>query len=225
MPLVALVLILVAGEHDLLGIHDDDVVTHVDMRGVCRFVLTLEAHGDQRGKPADDETLGIDQHPLFLHLAGLGAVGLHLVGPRKWRSADRSDDRRARRVRSRCLRSAKRCTKVHPRVRHGVNWCRARPRSRGSSATRASSRRYLGAGQRNLRPATRELIQQNQRYIESGIRNTAYAVTYYLTAHPPVWRGHRCRWRARSSPTHRRNRAPLRRRRAGDRLARAGSRR
>src|SRR5262245_59924813 len=44
---VDLVRRLIAGEDDLLGIDDDDVVAAVDVRGVDWLVLTLEAGGDE----------------------------------------------------------------------------------------------------------------------------------------------------------------------------------
>src|SRR5690606_33272789 len=49
----------------------------VHMRGVGRLVLAAQPVGDDRGEAADDETLGVDQHPLLLHLGRLLRVGLH----------------------------------------------------------------------------------------------------------------------------------------------------
>src|SRR5687767_4499937 len=45
-PVELLVCELLAGEDDLLGIDDDDVVAVVDMGGKGGFVLAAEAHGD-----------------------------------------------------------------------------------------------------------------------------------------------------------------------------------
>ena len=76
---VDLVVVLIAGEDDLVGVDDDDVVTAIDVRRVDGFVLALEARGDESGEPADDETVGVDQDPLLLHLAGLATIGRHCL--------------------------------------------------------------------------------------------------------------------------------------------------
>ena len=76
-PVVLLVLVFLAGEHDLLGVDDDDVVTGVDVRGVGRLVLAAEAIGDDRCEAADNQPVRVDHNPLLFHLAGFGGVGLH----------------------------------------------------------------------------------------------------------------------------------------------------
>src|ERR1700752_5520155 len=43
---VHLVVALLAGEHDMRGVDDDDVVTAIDMRCVGREVLATQAHSD-----------------------------------------------------------------------------------------------------------------------------------------------------------------------------------
>src|SRR5690606_33511299 len=80
-PVVDLVSILLAGEHGLLGVHNDNVVAHVDVRRIGRLVLALEARGNDRRQAADYEAFGVDQDPLLFHLAGLGDVGFHLEAP------------------------------------------------------------------------------------------------------------------------------------------------
>ena len=84
-PVVDLVGVLIAGEDDLLGVDDDDVVAAVDVGRVDRLVLALEAGGDQSGQPADDEAVGVDQDPLLLHLTGFGDVGPHHGRSVGWR--------------------------------------------------------------------------------------------------------------------------------------------
>src|SRR5947199_10859921 len=74
---VDLLLALPAGEHDLLGIDHDDVVTVIDMRRVGRLVLAAQPQRDDAGKPADDEAGGIDHHPFLLDIGGLGRKALH----------------------------------------------------------------------------------------------------------------------------------------------------
>ena len=53
---VDLVFVLGAGEDDLVGVDDDDVVTAIDVRRVDGLVLALEAGGDESSEAADDET-------------------------------------------------------------------------------------------------------------------------------------------------------------------------
>src|SRR5262249_13014450 len=75
--MVDLALPLAAGEHDLCGVDDDDVVAAIDVRRVGRQVLAAQAHRDQRREPADDQTLGVDQNPLLLDFGGLRQIAFH----------------------------------------------------------------------------------------------------------------------------------------------------
>ncbi len=47
------------------------------MRGIDGFVFAFETGGDEGCETSDDKTVGIDQHPLLIHLAGLGREGFH----------------------------------------------------------------------------------------------------------------------------------------------------
>src|SRR5260370_5285397 len=73
---------LAARQHHLFRIDDDDVVAAIDMGRIGRLVLAAQAERDDRGEPADDEAVGIDQHPSFLDLGWLGRIGLHLAWSR-----------------------------------------------------------------------------------------------------------------------------------------------
>ena len=68
---------LVAGEQRPGGIDDDDIVAAIHMRRIAWLVFAPEPHGNDGGKPADNEAICIDQHPLLFDLGGLGRVGLH----------------------------------------------------------------------------------------------------------------------------------------------------
>ena len=46
--------LLVAGEGDLVGVHDDDEVTGVDVRGEDRLVLAAQEVGGLDGEAAED---------------------------------------------------------------------------------------------------------------------------------------------------------------------------
>ena len=70
MPVIDLVGALVAGEHDLVGIDDDDIVAAIHMRREARLVLASEPRGDQGRKPAHDEAFGIDEDPGLLDVLG-----------------------------------------------------------------------------------------------------------------------------------------------------------
>jgi hypothetical protein len=95
---VDLVGVLIAREHHLVGVDDDDVVTAVDVRGVDGPVLALEAEGDESGEPTDDETLGVDQNPLLHHLGRLSDEGRHYRAPML--------DRQCAQIRQRVAREA-----------------------------------------------------------------------------------------------------------------------
>jgi hypothetical protein len=76
-PVVLLVGVLLAGQHDLLGIDDDDVVAVVNMGCVGGLVLATQVHGDNGGEAADNEPFGVDEDPLLLHLCRLLNEGRH----------------------------------------------------------------------------------------------------------------------------------------------------
>ena len=68
---------LAAGQAHLLGVDDDDVVAAIDVRGEGRLVLAAQTHGDDRGEAAQDQPVGVDQHPLLLHVGSLEIEGFH----------------------------------------------------------------------------------------------------------------------------------------------------
>src|SRR5437899_1659915 len=76
-PVVDLVGVLLASEHHLVGVDDDDVVAIVDMRSEGGLVLAAQMVGDDSGEAADDETFGVDKHPLFHHIRRLLRKGSH----------------------------------------------------------------------------------------------------------------------------------------------------
>src|SRR6516164_2835122 len=80
MPVEYVVLTLVAGQLNLLGIDDDDVVATIHVRRVGRLVLAAQAHGDERSQPAQHQPLGVDQQPLLVDIGGFGGKGLHRSG-------------------------------------------------------------------------------------------------------------------------------------------------
>ena len=73
---VHLVFTLPAGEDHLLRVDDDDVVAIVHMRGEGGLVLAAQAQRDDRGKAADHEAGGVDDHPFLLDLGRFGRVRL-----------------------------------------------------------------------------------------------------------------------------------------------------
>src|SRR5690606_21789528 len=58
---------LLAGEADLLGVDDDDIVTAIDMRGEARLVLAAQDIGDERRDATNHQPVGIDQMPFLFH--------------------------------------------------------------------------------------------------------------------------------------------------------------
>jgi hypothetical protein len=54
------------------------MVTAIDVGGIGREVLAAKAHRDDGGETTDDQTFGVDQHPLFRHLGGLCRKRFHV---------------------------------------------------------------------------------------------------------------------------------------------------
>ena len=74
---VHLVLQLLAGHRDLLGIDHHQVVAGVDVRGVDGLVLAAQAVGQLGGQAAEGLAGGVDEIPVALDGLGLGDVSLH----------------------------------------------------------------------------------------------------------------------------------------------------
>src|SRR5690606_28698475 len=73
---VGLFVALLAGEHHLVGVDDDNMVTAVNVRGVAWLVLAAQNVGDDRSHAADHQTFGIDQMPILVDLGRLNRPGL-----------------------------------------------------------------------------------------------------------------------------------------------------
>src|SRR5437867_3194928 len=79
MPIDHLLVELLAGDLDLLGVDDDDEVAGVDVRRVLRRALAAQLVRDLSSQTAEGLALGIDDVPASLDLARLCVVGLHLT--------------------------------------------------------------------------------------------------------------------------------------------------
>src|SRR3954452_21242525 len=76
-PVVHLVLELVPGDRDLLGVHDDDEVARVHVRRVLGLRLAAERVRDLRSQTPQRLSFGVDEVPAALDLARLCVPGLH----------------------------------------------------------------------------------------------------------------------------------------------------
>src|SRR5665213_593559 len=59
---------LVGGDDDLVGVHDDDVITGVDVGCVEGAVLTAKQRSSDGGDATEDQTFGVDDQPLARQL-------------------------------------------------------------------------------------------------------------------------------------------------------------
>src|ERR1700730_6885939 len=63
---------LVAGQLDLFGIDDDDVVAAIHMWCKRGLMLAAQTSRDDRGEPAEHQAFGVDQQPLLLDVGRFG---------------------------------------------------------------------------------------------------------------------------------------------------------
>ena len=89
---------LVAGDVDLLRVHDDDEVAGVDVRRVLRLALAAQRVGDLRSQTPQRLSFGVDEVPAALDFTGLCVPGLHSCLDRE--AAD-------------CCPPARKCTNDH----------------------------------------------------------------------------------------------------------------
>src|SRR5262249_52766405 len=66
---------LPSGDADLAGIHHDDVIAHVHVGAVVRFVLALEPMGDLSGEATEGFAFRINDIPIAADAARLGEHG------------------------------------------------------------------------------------------------------------------------------------------------------
>jgi hypothetical protein len=75
---VALLLALLAGHGDLLGVDHDHEVAHVAVRRVLGLALAAQRVGDLGGQAAERLPGRVHDEPVALARGGCGYVGLHL---------------------------------------------------------------------------------------------------------------------------------------------------
>ena len=86
LPDIALTLPLIAGELDLVGVDDDDVIANVLMRGVRWLMLSAKDWRHDGCQPAHRLVLGIDQMPRALKCSsgeGHGGMQRRTVAERR----------------------------------------------------------------------------------------------------------------------------------------------
>src|SRR5258707_13473369 len=86
---IELLVRLEAGQHDLFGIDDDDVIAHIDVRGVENVELAGEDRSGLGGEPAQRLAAGVEDEPLALDIFAARNGGGHrlvysLILPSSW---------------------------------------------------------------------------------------------------------------------------------------------
>ncbi len=79
MVVVHLVGLLVAGNPDLFAVNNNNVVTHVHVRGVLRLVLATQPVCYLSGEPSQGLVFRVDHKPVVVDVSCLGAVGFHVL--------------------------------------------------------------------------------------------------------------------------------------------------
>ena len=77
MVTIELLLAFSPSDHDLFGIDHHHMIAIIQVRGVSGLPFTSQQDGDLSGQATKNLSLGIDEIPLSLNLAGLQTKGLH----------------------------------------------------------------------------------------------------------------------------------------------------
>lgn len=113
-PVVDLVVALVAGHLHLVGVDDDDIVTHVHVGGEGRLVLAAQDVGDDRGQATQNDAFGVDQDPLFLDVRRSSGEGFHIEPMReRARVASRISDGGLIAQLNRCVKAKNKLKTIH----------------------------------------------------------------------------------------------------------------
>src|SRR5437879_13921239 len=75
---IELLVRLEAGQHDLFGIDDNDVIAHIDVRSVENVELAGEDRSGLRGESAKGLAAGVENEPLALDIFAARNGGGHL---------------------------------------------------------------------------------------------------------------------------------------------------
>src|ERR1700681_1063581 len=75
--MIKLVILLVAGDLDLVDIGHDDEITSVDVRGVDRLVLAAQTMRNTARQAPQHLVIGVDDIPIPRNVLRLGGIGFH----------------------------------------------------------------------------------------------------------------------------------------------------
>src|ERR1700676_317051 len=75
--MIELVVLLVAGDLDLVDIGHDDEITGVYVGGVDRLVLAAQAMRDTARQAPEHLVIGVDDIPIPRNVLRLGGIGFH----------------------------------------------------------------------------------------------------------------------------------------------------
>src|ERR1700680_1432381 len=75
--MIKLVVLLVAGDLDLVDIGHDDEITGVYVGGVDRLVLAAQAMRDTARQAPEHLVIGVDDIPIPRNILRLGGIGFH----------------------------------------------------------------------------------------------------------------------------------------------------
>jgi hypothetical protein len=77
MVVIDLLLAFSPSNHDLFGVDHHHMITVIQVRGESGLPFASQQHGDLSGQATKNLSLGIDEIPFSLNLAGLQTKGLH----------------------------------------------------------------------------------------------------------------------------------------------------
>src|SRR4029079_11304422 len=173
---VELRLTLVAGDGDLLRVHDDDEGAGVDVVGELGLALAAQGVRDPGRQPAEGLALRVDDVPLPLDLARFGAIGLHHTENRRTGRPPRADCTSRQSSADGASSAAPTRSEKRTHQPAGASAIASPPRARAATPTASRANPPIRTSAAPVRPERRALRPRTMTRSTGLVRSASWAV-------------------------------------------------